>query len=195
MRTHSSLAIKSNNTKEKRSFIMATNKWNATTGQVKHTVGNITSSHKYIQDLPNGALFIEDVDNFTVAELGFNADGERTAKKLTDAKKEGVLVSAPERRYLGETLAEFYVGEGERGRVVYFTKGLRFHSSAFAKHTGVSTIEEGAFAHFDVTTGKFLIHDGSHTDYATAKNKFLVLTGEDNLYHALGVSAVHLEVI
>ena len=172
---------------------MATNKWNAQ--KITHTVGNITSTHKYIQDVPNGALFTEDVDNFTLAELGFNAKGERTAKKLTAATKEGVLVAAPERRYLGESLAEFYVGEGERGRVVILTKGLRFQTSAFEAHTNVTAIDEGMFAHYNATTKKILVHDGTHADYAGAKNKFLVLTGADNFYYGLGEAAIHLEVI
>ena len=174
---------------------MATNKWNTASNQVVHTVGNLTSTHKYVTDLANGALITEDVDNFVLAELGFNANGERTAKNLSAATVEGVLVAAPERRYLGEALKEFYVGAGERGRVVFLTKGLRFQSSAFAKGAGVTAIEEGMFAHFDVTTKKFLVHDGTHAAYATAKNKFLVLTGDDNLYHGLGVPAIHLEVI
>ena len=174
---------------------MSSNVWKALQNKVKHTVGNITSSHKYVVDVPNGALFTEDVDNFVLAELGFNAEGERTAKNLTDAKKEGVLVAAPERRYLGESISEFFVGAGERGRVVYLTKGFRFHSSAFALATGTTALEAGLVAHFDVTSKQFLIHDGTHADYETAKNKFTLTTNDETMHFGLGTPCVQFEVI
>lgn len=172
---------------------MTSNLWKALTNKVKHTVGNITTSHQHIQDVPNGAMFLEDVDNFTLAELGFAENGERTAKSLTDVTKEGFLVAAPERRYLGESMAEFFVGEGERGRVVHLTKGLRFDSSGFALDSTVPTLKAGVFAHFDTATKKFLIHDGKHADYSKAKNKFVVATNEES--YGLGLPTVRFEVI
>lgn len=173
---------------------MATNAWNSLTNKQYHTVGNITSTHKYVQDVPNGALFTEDVDNFVLAELGFNAEGERTAKNLTAETVEGFLVAAPERRYLGESLSEFYVGAGERGRVVHLTKGLRFDTSAYDVDAGKSVVA-GAKAHFDVTLKKFLIHDGTHANYDGAKNKFHLVSNEDDIEFTLGVPTVRFEVI
>lgn len=173
---------------------MATNAWNSLTNKQKHTVGNITSTHKYVQDVPNGALFTENVDNFILAELGFNAEGERTAKNLTSEKTEGFLVAAPERRYLGESLSEFFVGENERGRVLHLTKGLRFDTSAFSVEPSKSAVA-GAVAHFDVTTKKFHIHDGTHAKYDGAKNKFVLVSSEDDIEYTLGAPTIRFEAL
>ncbi|KON87348.1 hypothetical protein AF332_11265 [Sporosarcina globispora] len=155
-----------------------------------HAVGNLNSLK--VKTVANGAL-IEgaDVDNFTLVELGFNTDGERVAKQLSAVDKKAYLVAAPETRYLGEAMADFYNAVGERARIVILEEGYtRFDTSAF---TGAPT--NGKVAHFDPTSKKFLIHDGTHADYATAKAKFLVVSNEDDMEYTIGQALVRLEVI
>ncbi|WP_080845564.1 hypothetical protein [Cytobacillus gottheilii] len=155
-----------------------------------HAVGNLNSLK--VKTVANGAL-IEgaDVDNFTLVELGFNADGERVAKQLSAVDKKAYLIAAPETRYLGEAMADFYNAVGDRARIVILEEAYtRFDTSAF---TG--TPENGKFAHFDPVTKKFLIHDGAHADYATASAKFLVVSNEDDMEYTLGAPMVRLEVI
>ncbi|QJI52503.1 hypothetical protein [Psychrobacillus phage Perkons] len=173
---------------------MATKAFKALTQKDKHTVGNITSSHKYIQDIPNGVLFTEDVDNFHLVELSYNAEGERVAKGLTDVKKEAFLVASVERRHLNEDIIEFYNAKDERGRIVIPTRGLRFDVSAFALNTGVTVIKAGLSAHYNVATKKYLIHDGTHEDFASASVKFEVASNEDNLEYTLGAPMIRLEI-
>lgn len=172
---------------------MATKAFKALTEQDLHTVGNIVSPSKQVFDVPNGALFTADTDNFTLVELGFDEEGNRTAKPLTVATKKGYLVAAPELRYLGEGIGEFYVGAGERGRIVRLTDGLIIDSSAFILN-GVAEVKAGQSAHFDVTTRKFIVHDGSHADFATAYDKFTVTANEADLRYNLGQATVRLEV-
>lgn len=155
-----------------------------------HAVGNLNSLK--VKTVANGAL-IEgaDVDNFTLVELGFNADGERTAKQLSAAGNKSYLVAAPETRYLGEAMADFYNAVGDRARIVILEEGYtRFDTSAF---TG--TPVNGNKAHFDVATKKFIIHDGTHVDYAGSKAKFLVVSNEDDMEYTMGQPMVRLEVI
>lgn len=173
---------------------MATQAFHAYKNKDVRTVGNVTSSHAYVQDIPNGAVLLEDVDNFTLVELSFDANGERAASSLTDVAKKGYLIASPERRYLGELISEFYNGEGERGRIIILTEGLRFESSAFELSV-VTEVEKGQFAHFDPATKKFLIHDGTHADYANAVNKLLVVSNEEDITYTLGFPMVRFEVI
>ncbi len=156
----------------------------------KHAVGNLNSLK--VKTVANGAL-IEgaDVDNFTLVELSFNADGERVAKQLSAVNKKSYLIAAPETRYLGEAIADFYNAVGDRARIVVLEPAYtRFETSAF---TG--TPENGKVAHFDPATKKFLIHDGSHADYATASAKFLVVNNEEDMEYTLGAATVRFEVI
>lgn len=155
-----------------------------------HAVGNLNSLK--VKTVAHGAL-IEgaDVDNFTLVELGFNADGERTAKQLSAVAKKGYLIASPEARYMGEAIADFYNAVGDRARIVVLEEGYtRFDTSAF---TG--TPAKGDVAHFDPATKKFLIHDGTHADYAGAKAKFLVVNNEEDMEYTLGQPMVRLEVI
>ena len=100
---------------------MATQAFRALTSKGTHEVGNLVSTQKYIKDVANGALFVEDADNFTLVEAEVNAkNGEFEAKPLTNAtKKNAFLVAAVERCFLGESIDHFCVGKGERGRIVY----------------------------------------------------------------------------
>lgn len=155
-----------------------------------HAVGNLNSLK--VKTVANGAIVEgSDIDNFTLVELGFNAEGERTAKQLSAVDKKSYLIATPETRYLGEAIADFYNGVGERARIVILEEGYtRFDTSAF---TG--TPENGKVAHFDPATKKYIIHDGSHADYDSAKAKFLVVSDEDDIQYTLGQPMVRLEVI
>jgi hypothetical protein len=160
-----------------------------------HATGNLNSLK--VKTLAHGAL-IEgaDVDNFTMVELGFNAEGERTAKQLSDATKKGYLIASPETRYLGEAVTDFYNAVGERARIVILEEGYtRFDTSAFALDVAVTEVEKGQVAHFDVASKKFVIHAGAHVDYAGAKAKFLVVNNEEDMEYTQGQPMVRLEVI
>lgn len=158
----------------------------------KRTVGNINNWQ--IRTLNHGALCTEDIDNFTIVQLGHDENGERTASYLKDVENKGYLIASPERRYLGEQIDEFFNGEGERARIIYLIEGLRFESSAF-ELDGVEEIERGLYAHFNPETKKFSIHDGDNEDFAKAKDKFLVVNSEEDLEYTLGQYQVRFEVI
>lgn len=174
---------------------MTTKAFKALTEKEFHTVGNVTSSHDYLQDIPHGAIMTADTDNFTLVELGFNVDGERTATPLSDQTKKGYLVASPERRYLGENLSEFYNGKGERGRILVQKEAVRFEASNFDATAVTATgIKAGQVAHFNITTKKYVISDGTHADYAAAGNKYTVVGNESDLRYTLGKPMVHLEI-
>lgn len=160
-----------------------------------HHVGNINSWK--IEVLQYGAL-VDDatIDNFTSVEIGFNADGERICKQLTDVTKAGFLIASVERRLPDEQLSYFYNEQGERARLVYYKQGLHFESSAFSKNTGVTEIKKGFVAHFDPTTKTYIISDpaSAHLDYATAHDKFTVIATEDDIEYTAGKPVVRFEV-
>ncbi|PKR82856.1 hypothetical protein [Heyndrickxia camelliae] len=161
-----------------------------------HAVGNLNSLK--VKTVANGAL-IEgaDVDNFTLVELGFNADGERTAKQLSAIDKKAYLIASPETRYLGEEMADFYNAVGDRARIVILEENYtRFDTSAFSLNDGVTEIKNGFVAHFDPASKKFIISDpaSAHADYAGSSAQFLVVSNEDDIQYTLGVPMVRLEV-
>lgn len=154
-----------------------------------HAVGNLASIK--VRTLNHGAKVEgEPIDNFTLVELDFNEDGERVCRQLSDVTKKGYLIASPEARYLGEDLTDFYNDVGEYARIVYLDEGLRFDTSAFEGEA-----VNGKVAHFDPATKKFIIHDGTHADFANAKAKFLVVGSEEEVGYHLGVPLVRLEVI
>jgi len=154
----------------------------------KHTVGSLNSWK--VRTLAHGAKAAEDIDNFVIGELGFDAEGNRTVSYLSDVTKKGYLVATPERRYMDEPIDSFFNAKGEYARIVYLDEGLRFETSAF---TGEPA--NGKFAHFDPATKKFVIHDGTHEDYANAVDKFLVVSSEEDMEYTLGQPQVRLEVL
>ena len=174
---------------------MATQAFKALSNPDVHTVGSVNSSHDYLQDIPNGAIMTADTDNFTLVELGFNAEGERTATPLSDQIKKGFLVASVERRYLNEPISAFYNGKGERGRILIQKEFIRFEASNYDATAVTATgIKAGQVAHFDITTKKFVISDGTHADYATAGNKYLVVNDEQDIQYTLGQPTVRFEV-
>lgn len=169
---------------------MATRQLSVLTQKGNHEVGNLNSLK--VKTLAHGAIVSgADIDNFTLVELGFNENGERICKQLSDVKNKSYLIASPEIRNMGEEMVDFYNAVGERARIVILEEGYtRFDTSAF---TGEPA--NGKVAHFDPTTKKFIIHDGTHEDYANAKAKFLVVSNEDDLDYTLGKATVRLEVI
>ena len=165
-----------------------------------HTVGNLVSTRKHIQDLANGALFVEDVDNYHLVEIEFNGDsGEPEAKYLTDVTKDKSFIFLAAGmdgfRFLPEPLGTFFSGKGDKERVVYLTQGLIFDTSAFALDGTLTEIKTGNFGHYDTTKKKFLIHDGTHADYAKATVKFVVRRNEADTAYTLGQPTVRLIVL
>lgn len=170
---------------------MATDKMNQ--NYVKHTVGNLNSWK--IRTLAHGAKVTEDIDNFKIVELGFDAEGQRTASPLSAVADKGYLIASPERRYMDENLDEFYNGEGDFARIVYLDEGLRFETSAFTLDAAVTEVANGNVAHFDPATDKFIVHAGAHLDYAGAADKFLVVGSEDDVDYRFDVPVIRLEVL
>jgi hypothetical protein len=186
---------------------MASRLLDALTTKGTHAVGSINSWK--IRTLPYGAIVdTADVDNFTIVELGFNSDGERICKQLSDKAIAGYLVASPERRYVdGELMYDFYNKTGERARIVLLDTGLRFETSAFTLDEGdetatpareaVAAVAKGCVAHFDKTAKKFIISAAAtpHADYDNAANQFLVVATEDDTDAIDGIDVIRLEVI
>ena len=175
---------------------MASRQLQALTQRGSHTVGNLNSIK--IKTLAHGALVTGgDIDNFTLVELGFGEDGERTVKQLSAVDNKAYLIASPEARYLGEDLVDFYNAEGERARIVILEEGYtRFDTSAYAKNTDSTDIKNGQVAHFDPASKKFIISapGSAHADYAGASAQFVVVNAEDDLEYVAGKPVVRLEV-
>lgn len=170
---------------------MATNQFNALTKKGTHEVGNLNSIQ--LKTVAYGAIVTAaPIDNFTMVELGFDAEGERTCKQLSDNTKKGYLIATPEERLMGEALVDFYNEVGERARIVVLEDGYtRFDTSAYS-----GTPKNGSFAYWDVATKKFaIVADGEDLTYAAAGNQFLVVSNEDDLDYSLGKATVRLETI
>jgi hypothetical protein len=161
-----------------------------------HEVGNLNSWK--IRVLPNGAIVTgAAIDNFTLVELGFNADGERTCTQLSAVTKKGYLIAAPERRYVdGEQLSDFYNAVDDRARIVILDEAIRFETSAFSLNAGVTEVVVGYVAHFDPATKKYIISNpaSAHASYATAVDKFYVVASENDVDYLIdGKPLVRLE--
>lgn len=174
---------------------MATRQLRALTERGSYAVGALNSLK--VSTITNGAI-VEggDIENFTMVELDFNADGERVCRQLSDVKNKTYLIASVERRYMGEELRDFVNGEGERARIVINTEGLRFESSKYTLNTGVTEIKNGQVAHFDPATKSYIISDPNtpHADYADAYTKLLVVSNEEDIQYTLGMPTVRFEV-
>jgi hypothetical protein len=159
-----------------------------------HEVGNLNS----VKTVNHGALVITaDIDNFTLGELGFDANGERTVKQLAAIANKAYLVASPEARYMGEELVDFYNAVGERARIVVLEPAYtRFDTSAFTLNTGVTAVVNGLVAHFDVATKKYILSTAGtpHANYAGSSAQFVVVSDEDDMEYSLGKVTVTLEV-
>ncbi|MFI2856804.1 hypothetical protein ACH6EH_06660 [Paenibacillus sp. JSM ZJ436] len=173
---------------------MATRQQVALTQKGNREIGNLNSIK--IRTLNHGAVVVGEIDNFTLVELGFNTEGERTATQLSDVTKKSYLIATPEKRMLGEELVDFYNAAGERARIVFLDEGVRFDTSAFRLNTGVTSIKNGQVAHFDPATKKFVIQESASpvAAYATASKKFVVVSNESDVVYTSGKALVRLEV-
>jgi hypothetical protein len=175
---------------------MSTRLIKALTEKGNHAVGNLNNLK--IKTVNGGAIVIDaDVDNFTLVELGFNSDGERTCKQLADKANKAYLIASPEFRPMGEELVDFYNAVGDRARIVVLEPNYtRFDTSAYSLNTGVTSISAGQVAHFDVTTKKFIVSavGSEHTDYAGSSAQFVVVGNEDDLEYVAGKATIRLEV-
>ena len=175
---------------------MATRQTKVMLEKGNHEVGNLNSIK--VKTLAHGALVVDSpIDNYTWVELGFDADGERTVKQLSDKGNKGYLIASPELRNMGEELVDFFNDVGERPRIVIPEQDYtRFDTSAFSLNAGVTEIKEGQVAHFDVATKKYIISNAAapHVDYVDSYNQFLVVNGEDDLEYVAGKATVRLEI-
>jgi hypothetical protein len=186
---------------------MATRQLKVLTEQGTHEIGNLNSLK--VKTVAHGAI-IEgaDVDNFTLVELGFNADGERTAKQLSAAGNKAYLIASPEVRNMGEELVDFYNAIGDDARIVVLEENYtRFDSSAYSLDPGdaaatparaaVTEVNNGQVAHFDITSKKYIVSASAtpHPGYAGSSAKFLVVSNEEDLEYTCGKALVRLEVI
>lgn len=169
---------------------MATNQFKALTAKGNHEVGNLNSIQ--LKTVAYGAIVTDTpIDNFTMVELDFNAEGERICKQLSDNTKKGYLIATPEERLMGEALVDFYNEVGERARIVVLEDGYtRFDTSAYD-----GTPKNGSLAYWDVASKKFKIIASSDATFEAAANQFLVVSNEEDLDYSLGKATVRLETI
>lgn len=155
---------------------MATQKLINLTNPVLHEVGTLNSWR--VRDIANGAIVAATpIDNYTIVELAFNSEGERIATQLSNVANPQYLIASVERRYIGEELAEFYNGVGERARIVILDQGVRFQTTAFSLNAGKTEVNKGDVAHFDPTSKKYIVSNAGspHSGYASASTKFTVV--------------------
>ncbi|MED1863237.1 hypothetical protein P4V41_07195 [Fictibacillus nanhaiensis] len=175
---------------------MATRQQIALQTKGNREVGNLNNLK--IKTVNHGAIVTgADIDQFTLGELGFDANGERTVKQLAAKGNKAYLVAAPEARYMGEELVDFYNAVGERVRVVILEPGYtRFDTSAFTLNAGVSAVANGLVAHFDVASKKYIVSAAGtpHADYATSSAQFVVVSDEKDMDYSLGKATIRLEV-
>lgn len=142
----------------------------------KHAVGNINSAK--VTTIAHGCVAKEDMENYSLVEVAFNADGEREIAPLSDLTKEAYLVCATEEMYtvgaVKDTFADFYVGQGEKVRVAILNKGFRFETSLFELKSGVDVAKKGMYAVWDVSKKKYVIQ----SEVPTSGVKLLVVEVE-----------------
>lgn len=159
----------------------------------KHVVGSLNNAD--IRTVNQGAIAEADIDNYMIVELGFNEEGERTFKLLSDVTHKGYLVASPENymKELGENISGFFNGKGERGRIVIQDFGKRFECSNVVASDGSSAIKNGMEAYFDPEKKQFIVDvKKSDSKLATAGNKYIVVDVEGNTLG--GQQTIRLEV-
>lgn len=165
----------------------------------KHAVGNLNNWNKSLVN--EGAVATEDIENFSIVELGFNDKGERTYSYLTDKATKGYLVASVE-EYMeeyGEDLGNFYNAKGERSRIVVLDPMVtRFDVSNYEaddKASNAKEIANGMKVHWDVTGKKFIVSNGTadNADYATSANQFVVVNANSVVLD--GIQTIRLECV
>lgn len=174
---------------------MATDQIKVLATKGNHEVGTLLSSQ--IRTVPHGAIAEVAADNYTVVELGFDKEGNRTFKPLSDKVKKGHLLAAVEVLNMGEKLVDFFIDKEESARVVIQDEGIQVETSAFELNTGLTAVQVGQVGHYDTTKKKVIISKAGteHADYATAGNKYLVVGDESHVECWLGKPTIKLEVL
>ncbi|MBM7835742.1 hypothetical protein [Clostridium sardiniense] len=160
----------------------------------KHTVGSLNNMR--IRMINQGAIAEADLDNYMIVETGFNEEGERTFKLLTDITKKGYLLASPENVMadLGETMISFYNGVGERGRLVIQDFGQRFECSNVVPSDNSAPIKAGQSVYFDPSKKAFVaVTKGEDEKLATAGNKYVVVDAKANTL--AGQQTIRLEIL
>lgn len=151
----------------------------------KHPVGNLNN---WTNDVVNqGAICAEDISNFSIVELGFDATtGERDCKYITDGTKKGYLIASVE-EYMdewGEDVGNFYNAKGERARIVILNPHVTRIDVSNIKlddvAVGAKAVANGMHVFWDATQKTFVVCNGAsdNAGYATAGNKFIVVDPE-----------------
>ena len=167
-----------------------------------HEVGTVNTS--WAKPIANGAILTTaDIDNYLLVEFdGYNSDGVRQCKPLTDTTKKGLLVTTVEEESLFADEAsiqgnykDFYNEVGEIVNLTIQEEYLRFETSAFTLNTGVTAPTYGHVAHYDTATKKYIISNpaSAHADYATAGNKYEVVDPSTDFGFNVGKACVRLE--
>ena len=183
---------------------MATRLLDVLTQEGTHAVGNLNS--KWAKHYANGAILTGgNVDNFTIVELdGYDEEGNAKCKKLSDKGHRGYLVTTVEEEQLQdfagfhEGYRDFYNKEGEIVRLTILDDDVRFETSNFTNDTSnTDGVKKGNVAHFDVTTGKYIISKASapHADYEASALKFEVVDEDTDLGYAYGIPTIRLKVL
>lgn len=180
-------------------------KYEALFTENNHEVGIINTS--WAKELANGAeLTTANSDNYLLVELvGFNAEGVRTCKPLSDKTKKGLILSTVEEESLfgdgNEALqgnyTDFYNKVGEMCKLTIQESYLHFETSAYTLNSGVLALAKGLVAHYDTTTKKYILSTvgSEHADYSTAGNKYLVVDIDTDFGANIGKPTIRLECI
>ena len=166
----------------------------------KHTVGNLNNWNKSMVN--EGAIVADEkIDNFSIVELGFDKDGERTCSLLKTETEKGYLIASVE-DYMdeyGEGLGNFFNVKGERARIVVLEPRVtRFDVSNFKPDNAdlaTKPIKNGQKVHWDITNKTFLVSNGDsdNAGYATAGNQFMVVNANSVILD--GKQTIRLEVV
>ncbi|EGT3606918.1 hypothetical protein FKF97_10975 [Clostridium perfringens] len=161
----------------------------------QHAVGSLNNMR--IRMINQGAVAEADIDNYMIVEsTGFNEEGQRTFKLLSDITKKGFLLASPENVMsdLGENISSFYHAKGERGRIVIQDFGQRFECSNVKPSDKSVAIKEGQAAYFDPAEEAFIaVTKGEDPKYATAGNKYMVVDANANTL--AGQQTYRLEIV
>lgn len=128
--------------------------------RVKHAVGNLNSL--VVGTVTNGATAKVDVENYSLVKLSFNeTSGDREFEYISDLTDETYLVASSEEMFtvggVTESYADYYIGAGEKARIVYLKKGLRFEASNFELKSGTLEAKKGMYAEWDLVKKKYVI--------------------------------------
>lgn len=143
-----------------------------------HHVGNLNNWKK--KHLNQGAVATEDIDNYMLVSLGFNAvSGERECTRVVDVGTKGYLVATPE-DYMEEyeTISSFYNGIGERAGVVKMDIGMRFECSNFLLEDENQPVNNGNPVYYEPARHAFVVANvtnGPIGRYQLAANKLVVV--------------------